>query len=477
MLRRLKSAKAYSHFPDVSAIRETRDETAKEMEVQRKELKAWREAADVESKRKEETVNKIAEGVKAMGDRLMELEKASRYQTTQSQAPPPTHTDPYGPRQTYAKVTAAPHAHIITSKGHATAQARGEEAERQIILSSTNKKGSEVAAGLRTETELLTKADMTLKLMLEDGEVPPTLVEFVGAFKTRTGAVIYTLNTEKAAKWIRSPDILRLFKEKFGGVAEARAKLFNVIAYYVPVIFDPESEEAKRRLEDDNRLRSGSLVHARYIKPTHRRSPNQKVAHVILGFANRADANDAIDREWMNIEGKRGITVEKLAAEPRRCYKCQNLSGNHTADKCPEKKPKCARCAEDHSTDLCENPSQLKCANCRSTDHGAGSRGCPAFKQSVEEYKRRNPEASYRYYPVLGVTHTLELLDGTYAPNFAQEEEEEEGGVEDELLRLGPATLGEACPQLLDWAEDSERLPTAASRTVYYTPSTTIINK
>jgi hypothetical protein len=78
----------------------------------------------------------------------------------------------------------------------------------------------------------------------------------------------------------------------------------------------------------------------------------------------------------------------------------------------------------------------------------------------VEEYKNQSPEANYKYYPVMGVAYTLELLDGSYAPSFVPlaDEEEEEG--EEVELDLGPVlNLGDACPPLhQDWADAMEQL-------------------
>ena len=334
------------------AMKQAREETMRELKTQREELGVWRDVAAGGEKRRGEAVDKLVEGVKELSERVTGLEGVARHQPplVQEQSPqllpPPHQMGATNNKETYTRATV----NRITAKKHASTQARNEDAERQIILSTKNQKENEVAAGLKTEAELLAKAEMMLKLMAEEGESPPTHAEFIGGFRTRTGAIIYTLNTSKAAKWIKSPDILWLFKEKYGGSAEARSKHFNVLALYVPITFDPDLDAAKRQVEADNRLRKGSLAHARYIKPVQKRSPNQKVAHVILGFETRSDVNAAIARAWISIGGRR-VTAEKLIGEPRRCFKCQNVKGNHMADRCPEKNPKCARCAGEHYTD------------------------------------------------------------------------------------------------------------------------------
>ncbi|KIL59829.1 hypothetical protein M378DRAFT_35361, partial [Amanita muscaria Koide BX008] len=202
----------------------------------------------------------------------------------------------------------------------------------------------------------------------------------------------------EAAHWLKHPDRLKVFNEKFGESAQAHGKLFNVIAYYVPISFDADSTPARTNLEADNGLTPHGLKHTRYIKPAHKRSENQTAAHLILGFASRMEANEAIARGWLRIAEKR-VAVKKLVAEPRRCYKCQSVKGDHTASTCQEKEAKCARCAGVHPTGLCDQPENIRCVNCHSPNHGAGNRTCPVFIQSVNEHKQRNSEGSYRFYP------------------------------------------------------------------------------
>jgi hypothetical protein len=100
----------------------------------------------------------------------------------------------------------------------------------------------------------------------------------------------------------------------------------------------------------------------------------------------------------------------------------------------------------------------------------------------VEEYKTRNAEANYRFYPVMGLQYTLELLDGTHAPNFVAQARNS-GPEYDEDDFLGPRTaeqrphLGLEPPTLgtlraiTSWVDEMDQ---QASETQYYTPTTTI---
>ncbi|KIL62648.1 hypothetical protein M378DRAFT_80912, partial [Amanita muscaria Koide BX008] len=135
--------------------------------------------------------------------------------------------------------------------------------------------------------------------MIEEGETePPSQVSFVGGFRAKSGAIIYTLNSKEAANWLKKKDRLETFNEKFGDLAQTRPKLFNTIAYYVPTSYNDESEFARSGIEIDNDLIMHSLVHAKYIKAPHKRSKTQKSAHLILGFNTREGANEAIANRW-----------------------------------------------------------------------------------------------------------------------------------------------------------------------------------
>lgn len=392
------------------AITELKEELAKTTEGQKQETEAAKEVA----KEAKEMMDKFTKGMETMTEKMKTMEETLKNRP--QQAPVQTTATYTTGRPTYAATAAMG----ISIQNHARVMARGEEAERQVVVTAKDR-NKEAAAGLKTEAELIAKADMTIKLMEEAGEKPParTHVKFVGGFRAKTGAIIYILNSKEAANWLKHTDRLKMFNEKFGDSAQTHAKLFNLIAYYVPTTFDAESQFARTAVELDNDLNTNGLVHTKYIKPPHKRSKTQKSAHLILGFAKREDANDAIAKGWLIIEDKK-VAVKKLTAEPRRCYKCQSVKGDHTADKCPEKEPKCARCADEHLTEHCDKPENIRCANCKSTDHGAGNRECPAFIQSVNEHKQRSPDGLYRFYPILGDTRSTELLDGSYGPDFTK---------------------------------------------------------
>jgi hypothetical protein len=323
-----ETSRKLSKEKEVEGIaKEVREEMVKATKEQKQEWETVRRKSEESAKEARETkmtVGKIAEGMEALTSKMKMLEASIK--ASQSAQAQPAATKG---QSTYAAATI-----MGTSlKNHATVIARGEDAEKQIVVGSSDKNTKEVAAGLKTERELMTKADMTIKLMAEEGMVPPIHIKFIAGLRTKTGLIIYTLNSKEATNWLKHPDRLKLFNEKYGDSAAAHAKLFNVLAFYVPTTFNSELKPARLQIEIDNDLKSNSLMHAKYIKPAHKRSAKQQSAHVVLGFATRADANAAIAKRWIVIENKR-VAVKKFTAEPRRCFKCQSVKGDHTADKC-----------------------------------------------------------------------------------------------------------------------------------------------
>jgi hypothetical protein len=128
-------------------------------------------------------------------------------------------------------------------------------------------------------------------------------VKFLHARKTARGGAILTTETEEAARWLKAEIVMDQFAGKLGGALQARADMCMLIAEYVPVSFTPKLFTAFTQVERENSLTKGSIREARYIKQAHRCKKNQCSAHMIFGFADVTQANQAI-RKGLIIEGK-----------------------------------------------------------------------------------------------------------------------------------------------------------------------------
>ena len=312
---------------------------------------------------------------------------------------------------------------------HASAIARGNDRERQIIITFRNEAAKKNLAKL-SPTELVAKGDIALELMAKDGIQVPTGAAFVQATITRSGAVIYQINSKGVADWLRTKDNLDNFTRHMGDANAAQARLFHVLVKFVSVQFTPDDHLSRNIVESNNHLPSDAIAHAKWIKAPERRKLGQKTAHVIMGFNSRELANQVIETGLI-IENKRS-QVEKLLIEPSRCFNCQSVKGDHRAAECPMKGPVCARCSGNHRTMECKHMGTPRCVNCQADGHSAADRDCPAFERSTEHYRRFTPDARYRYFPIAMDTHTWEPQDSSIAntqpavmesspPNWAEE--------------------------------------------------------
>ncbi len=139
-------------------------------------------------------------------------------------------------KASYASVT-----NRDTAQQHASAIARGNDRERQIIITFRNETTKKDLAKL-LPTELVTKGDLALELMAKDGIQVPTGAAFVQAIITRSGAVIYQINSKGVVDWLRTKDNLENFTRHMGDANVAQARLFHVLVKFVSVQFMPEDQ-------------------------------------------------------------------------------------------------------------------------------------------------------------------------------------------------------------------------------------------
>jgi hypothetical protein len=276
--------------------------------------------------------------------------------------------------------------------------ARSEAQSRQILI---DRRSVLIANSLRelTEAQLVSKASTALELMEQNGIETPKELTFVSARRLPHGGVLYELNSKDSAEWFNSPTNRSNFLEYFAPNASIKDRSYHVLMENVPITFIPDNPAAIADIEKKAGLNPKSISKAKFIKPAARRHPNQRTAHVVITFASKEHANQAI-KFGLAIAGKK-VYGRKLLPEPSRCLKCHAFDGGHMAADCPQEQDTCGSCGEAHRTSECpiDNPEDYACANCKTKGHAAWSRQCPIFVQKWDNFKRRNDEAKYIYYP------------------------------------------------------------------------------
>ncbi|KAF4622916.1 hypothetical protein D9613_001545 [Agrocybe pediades] len=210
--------------------------------------------------------------------------------------------------------------------------------------------------------------------------------------KTRERGILIEMASEEGAEWLRTSMKNSELARTLGATVKDRQH--HVLVKFVPITFD-ETKEMQDVL-DDNDIDPKFYIKARWIKPVHRRRPEQRFGHMVFSFNNRDQANEIRIRGIIIHSQKRD--VERLKDEPTRCLKCHRYG--HIARNCIADEDTCGTCGETgHRTNACTIKDQRYCVSCQSDGHSSWDRGCPVFLRKCEEYDRRHPENTLPYFP------------------------------------------------------------------------------
>ena len=262
---------------------------------------------------------------------------------------------------------------------------------RQILVGFSS---SEENATLNTSlSDLKDKANRIIADMADSTR--PDVVQVENVTRTRGGSLLLLLNSKEAAKWLKDPVKEFNFLDKFAIGANIKDRDFNVLLRWVPIILGPENRSHHREIEEGNKLPAHSIMKARWIKPTNRRSAGQTRAHAILSLVS-ADTANSIIRDGIDICGVK-VRAEKTKQEPLQCLKCRGWE--HKAQNCMAQLDTCGTCGKDHRTSSCQTKGTLFCASCKSNGHASWDRSCPEFIRRCAIYDERHPENNTVYFP------------------------------------------------------------------------------
>jgi len=242
-------------------------------------------------------------------------------------------------------------------------------------------------------TSIVEKANEALET-IEDADKPKDTKVLV-ALKAQKCAILLTLNSKEAAKWLRIVPNEVAFTRKFSAESHIRERLHNLIVPRVPITFEPGNDEHLRELEETNGLYKGMVRKAKWIKPMGRRRPDQTHAYAIISLTSVDFANILI-RDGMFVCGTK-VRPRKQKHEPIQCMKCRRWG--HFASECPSEADICGSCRDAHRTSHCENKGKKHCVNCGDNTHTSWNRNCPEFVRRCQILDERNPENAMPYFP------------------------------------------------------------------------------
>ena len=90
-----------------------------------------------------------------------------------------------------------------------------------------------------------------------------------------------------------TPTQMRLDRE-VGGTAIIKEQTISIIIEYVPTSYTSDALAEHRKIKQDSKLPINTLAVTRWIKPIHRFTEGQKLAHIIAKFTSTEAANQSI---------------------------------------------------------------------------------------------------------------------------------------------------------------------------------------
>ena len=240
--------------------------------------------------------------------------------------------------------------------------------------------------------EIKEKAEAALGSMTP---TPPKGVKIQEAIKLRNGSMILQFATKESADWLRTPANKAAFIKKFDPEATIRERVHPIMVPRIPITFDPNNPAHLRETEEVNRLPTGTIKKARWIKPEYRRAPGQSCAHAIFTITSVSVANILL-KDGIYINNARTFP-KKLKYEPKQCMKCRKWG--HFAASCRAETDTCGTCGGQHRTSECTNVNKKYCVSCKSDEHTSWDRNCPEFHRKCAEYSNFHPENNLIYFP------------------------------------------------------------------------------
>ena len=219
------------------------------------------------------------------------------------------------------------------------------------------------------------------------------------ALKLHNSGILVKMVTEEGTAWLASKPNAEAFLQELGETeALFKMRSLNVVAYYVPLNLDTNSEKDRIEIEEANNIPKGSLTKIQWIKPPARRRTDQCYAHIIVTFLDVDSANQAIVN-GLSICYKR-VSVAKCKKEPICCLKCQGW--DHITTECISSKEVnvCGTCGvRDHWTSKCVKQDTVYCTSCKATNHASWDRNCPTFLRKIDDLNARDPANDLPFFP------------------------------------------------------------------------------
>ncbi|KAK0243334.1 hypothetical protein EDD85DRAFT_947478 [Armillaria nabsnona] len=173
---------------------------------------------------------------------------------------PPTQSQTQSAPLSYASVVAK--SNPFADPRHSNVIAKAKLANRRVIVKPMTEE-AKAAMAKRSKKELVKEVNDALSIATttinDTLHVVPEDVSVVGTRKLTNGGIIYTLNSDEAATWLREPIALENMAQAIGEGINISLQLNNVIVPFAPTTIDIGNEDTWRNIETSSELITGTI--------------------------------------------------------------------------------------------------------------------------------------------------------------------------------------------------------------------------
>ncbi|KAG1807987.1 uncharacterized protein BJ212DRAFT_1303184 [Suillus subaureus] len=116
------------------------------------------------------------------------------------------------------------------------------------------------------------------------------------------GGTIIEMTTAEAADYLKKNDVKEELIKNLDLKVVFKDRAYLVVIQFVPLTFNPNSENEICKLKQENDWEEGAISMACWIKPPNKRTDQQRVTHLLVTLKNPNNANKAI---------RNGVTLNK----------------------------------------------------------------------------------------------------------------------------------------------------------------------
>ncbi|KAK0214581.1 hypothetical protein IW262DRAFT_1466358 [Armillaria fumosa] len=248
----------YKAAQDAMALASLMNDNFKSLQMTANTLKTTAETQDTNDNAANEQLQELKQNVLSLQSIVEDLRSTKPHP---ARDPTPTQLQSQSTPLSYANATAKTNS-LASDPRHSDIIAKARLANRRIIVKPVTEDVT-AAMARRSEKELVQEVNDALSTAMTTAgdmlHLVPDGISVVGARRLANGGIIYTLNSDEAATWLREPVALENMVQAVGEGNSLSLQLNNVIVPFAPTTIDTENRDTWRNIETSSELAIGTI--------------------------------------------------------------------------------------------------------------------------------------------------------------------------------------------------------------------------